>query len=127
MLEQDLRALKSAGAMLGITERTQVILSGKEIFRQGFYDILRAEGSFRNLLAREPDANMPLAARGALAIYSRWKGLENIEEQKTRGVPEWDAPCLCKRYTTSPKTEKPAAAGLPAAAGFSVIGLAVWI
>ncbi len=79
VLEQDLRALKSAGAMLGITERTQVILSGKEIFRQGFYDILRAEGSFRNLLAREPDANMPLAARGALAIYSRWKELENIE------------------------------------------------
>lgn len=70
VLEQDVRALKSSSS-LGLTEHTQVILSGKEPFRQAFYDILQVDGGFTNLRLMEENAGMPLAAQGALSVYQR--------------------------------------------------------
>lgn len=83
VLEQDIRALKNAGA-LALAEQTRIVLSGKSIFRRAFQDILQADGSFSDPAVLEPKDGIPPAARGALMIYAKWKKSAGIKTEAPR-------------------------------------------
>lgn len=68
VLEQDIRALRQSSA-IRVTEETQIIISGKTVFCSALLDLLQAEDGFQQVSVYTAEEELPLSAKGALAVY----------------------------------------------------------